>query len=194
MKAPLDRGLFRQRPKKATISRNLRGSIASRVIGPWEWLFMPALLAIAITIVLATPIRIFGLHLPEPVMPLVLAFVWPLVRPSYLAPLVLAALGLFLDVYWSAPLGFYTLTLMIVYGALVTVRSYVAGQDWRVVFGIYIVTEIVFFAMGVMLIALDTGSVVRLIGVAEQLIATTLLFPVVPYMLDKYVHADVRFG
>jgi rod shape-determining protein MreD len=48
--------------------------------------------------------------------------------------------------------------------------------------------------MGVTLIALDTGSIVRLIGVAEQLIATTLLFPVVPYMLDKYVHADVRFG
>jgi rod shape-determining protein MreD len=194
MKAPLDRGLFRQRPKKATLSRNLRGGMASRVVGPWEWLFMPALLALALTIVIATPIRIFGLQLPEPVMPLVLAFVWPLIRPSYLAPLVLAGLGLFLDAYWSQAYGFYTLTLMIVYGVLMMVRSFVAGQDWRVVFGIFLITEIVFFGMGVTLIALDTGSVVRLIGVAEQLIATTLFFPIVPYMLDKYVHADVRFG
>lgn len=194
MKAPLDRGLFRQRPKKAAIARNVRSGMASRVIGPWEWIFLPALVTIALTVVLATPIQIFGLHLPEPVIPLVLAFVWPLVRPSYLAPLALAALGMFLDVYWMMPLGFYTLTLMVVYGVLVTVRSYVVGQDWRVVFGIYVATEIVFFAMGVILVALDTGSVVRLIGVAEQIIATTALFPLVPYMLDKYVHAEVRFG
>lgn len=193
MKAPLDRGLFRQRPKKA-ITRNLRGAIASRVIGPWEWIFLPALLALTLTIVLATPLQIFGLHLPEPVAPLALAFIWPLIRPSYIAPLVLAGLGLFLDVYWSAPMGFYTLTLMLVYGVLVMVRSYVVGQDWRVVFGIYVATEIVFFGTGVLLVALDTGSVVRLIGVAEQLIATTFLFPLIPYMLDKYVHADVRFG
>lgn len=194
MKAPLDRGLFRQRPKKATITRNLRGAIASRVIGPWEWLFMPALVAVAITVVLATPISVFGQKLPEPIIPLVLAFVWPLVRPSYMAPLVLAALGLFLDVYWLAPLGFYTLTLMVVYGVLVTVRSYVAGQDWRVVFAIYLAAELAFFTLGVIIIALDTGSIVRLFGVFEQLLATTLLFPLVPYMLDKYVHADVRFG
>ena len=73
-------------------------------------------------------------------------------------------------------------------------RGYIVGQDWRVVFGIYVAAEIAFFGLGVVLVALDTGSVVRLIGVAEQLIATTLLFPLVPYMLDKYVHADVRFG
>ena len=109
--------------------------MANRVIGPWEWIFLPALLAIVLTIVVATPIKIFGLELPEPVAPLILAYVWPLIRPSYIAPVVLTGLGLFLDAYWSAPIGFYTLPLMLVYGTLIIVRTYVAGQDWRVVFG-----------------------------------------------------------
>ncbi len=199
MKTPLERGFFsrgrtQRSGQRSGLNRGLRNGMASRVIGPWDWIIAPALICVIVTIVLGTPFQPFGFQLPEPVSPLILAFVWPLIRPSYIAPVVLGALGIFLDCYWSAPLGFYTLTLMLVYGVLVTIRTYVVGQEWIVVFGIFVATELVFFTIGVILMALDTGFVVRLWGIFEQIFATTLLFPVVLYLLEKYVHADVRFS
>ena len=54
------------------------------------------------TVVFAAPLRVLGLQLPEPVFGLVLAFAWPIIRPSVLAPFVLLAYGLFTDLYWGA--------------------------------------------------------------------------------------------
>ncbi len=196
MKSPLDRGFFSranaQRFAQKT-GKSLRGGMASRIIGPWDWLIAPALLSIVATVVLGTPFQPFGFQLPEPVWPLVLAFAWPLIRPSYFAPLILGALGFFLDFYWSAPTGFYTLNLLVIYGGLVMVRTYVVGQDWRVVLGAYLAATFVFFIIGILFMLLDTGYVVRLWGVFEQFLATAVLFPFVLYLLEKFVHADVRF-
>ena len=47
---------------------------------PWRWLLLPAAVSIVLTIVLAAPIRLFGFGMPEPVLPLVLAFAWPVIR------------------------------------------------------------------------------------------------------------------
>ncbi len=196
MKSPLDRGFFSRSNAQKYAQRSgkaIRSGMASRIIGPWDWIIAPALICVVLTVILGTPFQPFGLQLPEPVSPLILAFAWPLIRPSYFAPLVLGALGFFLDFYWSAPTGFYTINLMLVYGVLVTIRTYVVGQDWRVVFGAFLAAELAFFSIGVIFVALDTGYVVRLWGVFEQFLATTLLFPVVLYLLEKYVHADVRF-
>jgi rod shape-determining protein MreD len=183
----LARGLLKSQ------SRAQRAAMASRIIGPWDWIIAPALISVALTIVLATAFQPFGLYLPEPVSPLVLAFAWPLIRPSYVAPFVLAGLGLFLDYFWGGPLGFWTLDLMLVYGVLVLVRAYVVGQETVMVFGAYVVAELVFFTVAVIFAAMDTGEVVRLWGVFEQMLATTALFPVVMYLMEKYLHTDVRF-
>jgi rod shape-determining protein MreD len=175
-------------------SRGQRSGMASRIIGPWDWILAPALVSMGLTIVLATAFQPFGKYLPEPVAPLVLAFAWPIIRPSYIAPFVLAGLGLFLDFFWGAAIGFWTLNLMLVYGAMVLLRTYVIGQERMVLFGIYVAVELVFFAVGVILAAMDTGRMVRLVGVGEQILATTALFPAVLYLLEKYLHTDVRFS
>jgi len=176
------------------INRGLRGGMAGKIIGPWDWIILPGLLSVALTVVLATPLHPFGLDLPEPVSPLILAFAWPLIRPSYFAPFVLGLLGLFLDLFWGAPLGFWTLNLMLVYGVLVFVRTWIIGQEWIAVFGCFLLTELVFFTVATILTTLDSGSVPRLWGVFEQAFATTLLFPYVLYLMEKYVHSDVRFA
>ncbi len=189
MKPLMKRGLFERSP----LNRGMRGGMASRIITPWDWILFPALVSLGLTIVLATAFQPFGLYLPEPVTPLLLAFAWPLIRPSYFAPFVLGALGLFLDFFWGAPLGFWTLGLMLVYGVLVGVRTYVIGQEWIVVLGAFILTELVFFGLGTIVITIDSGSVPRLWGVFEQAFATGLGFPAVLYLMEKYLHADVRF-
>ncbi|MDV6332592.1 hypothetical protein [Asticcacaulis sp. 201] len=177
----------------AAINRGLRSGMASKIVGPWDWILAPALMSIGLTLALAAAFQPFGFYLPEPVSPLILAFAWPLIRPSYFAPLVLGVLGLFLDMFWGASLGFWTISLMLVYGALVTARTYIVGQEWIVVFGIFLLTEGLFFSLCVLLTLVDTGVWPRLWGVVEQAFATTLLFPFVLYLLEKYVHADVRF-
>jgi len=191
MKSPFQR---RPRHSGSNFSRNARQAMASRVIGPWDWLIAPALLSVTLTVVLATAFQPFGLFLPEPVSPLVLAFAWPLIRPSYIAPFVLGALGFFCDMFWGAPAGFWTLSLLAVYGTLVATRTYIIGQDWLVVFAVWVVTELAFFILLTLMATLASGGVPRLWGVFEQMLATTILFPFVVYLMEKYLHADARFS
>ena len=66
----------------------MRRPVAVRVVGPMQWIVYPALAAVAATVVFATPVELFGLTLPEPVFPMVLAFAWPLIRPSMTAPAI----------------------------------------------------------------------------------------------------------
>ena len=191
MKSPFQR---RPRPSGSNFNRSARQAMASRVIGPWDWLIAPALLSIALTVVLATQFQPFGLYLPEPVSPLVLAFAWPLIRPSYIAPIVLGGLGFFCDLFWGAPAGFWTLSLLAVYGTLVAARTYIIGQEWLVVFAVWVLTELAFFTFCTALATLASGTVPRLWGVFEQMLATTILFPFVVYLMEKYLHADARFS
>ena len=189
MKPLMKRGLFERSP----LNSGMRGGMASRIITPWDWILFPALVSLCVTIVLSTPLQPFGLYLPEPVTPFLLAFAWPLIRPSYIAPFVLGGLGLFLDMFTGAPLGFWTLGLMLVYGVLVAVRTYVIGQEWIVVFAVFVLTEVAFFTFCTLVISIDSGGVPRLWGVFEQALATGLGFPAVLYLMEKYLHTDVRF-
>lgn len=191
MKAPFSKTYFK---RDTPLNRGMRGGMAAKIIGPWDWIIAPALICAAVTVVLAAPIQPFGLYLPEPVSALVLAFAWPLIRPSYIAPVMLGLLGLFMDLTYNTPLGFWTLLLMLVYATLTAVRTYVVGQEWIVVFGIYLLAEFAVFMLGTLFMTLDTGQIPRLWGVFEQMFATTLLFPFVLYLLEKYLHADARFS
>jgi len=193
MKMPGMLGLKKRGFGGTVINRGVRAGMASRIITPWDWILAPALMSVGLTIVLATAFQPFGFYLPEPVSPFILAFAWPLIRPSYIAPFVLGALGFFLDFFWGAPLGFWTFSLVLVYGGLALARTYLIGQEWMVLFGLFLLTELVFFSICVLLTLIDTGAVVRLWGVVEQAFATTLLFPFVLMLLEKYVHSDVRF-
>ncbi|MFT4091384.1 MAG: hypothetical protein QM645_11675 [Asticcacaulis sp.] len=179
---------------RAPINKNMRRGLAGKTIGPQEWIFIPAVLTLIATLIMATNLPLpWGLVLPEPVWPLALAFSWPLIRPSYIAPIVLALVGLFLDFFWGAPLGFYVLLLMIVYGITFLIRSYIVGQDMAVVVIVYLIAILGFFALGTILTTLYAGQVPRLIGVGEQILATLVTVPVMWWLLDKYLHADVRF-
>ncbi|MDI7775209.1 hypothetical protein [Asticcacaulis sp. EMRT-3] len=186
-------GARRVMSARGPVNAGLRGGVAARIITPWDWIIVPALLSLALTIVLATAWQPFGFYLPEPVSPFILAFSWGLIRPSFIVPFILAGLGLFLDMFWGAPLGFWTLPLMLVYGAVLMLRSYLSGQDNLFIFGIFMLGQLLFFTLATVMMTLDAGAVPRLWGVVEQMFATTLLFPFVLILLEKYLHADVRF-
>ncbi|MFT3996043.1 MAG: hypothetical protein QM667_01445 [Asticcacaulis sp.] len=185
----------RARLYKAIFEKRQPRRAGGRSIGPQDWLLLPALISVVLTLVLATDLPLpFGLDLPEPVWPVALAFAWPLIRPSYLAPLLLAGLGFFLDYFWGAPLGLYVICLMAVHAVTLVIRSYIVGQDAWVVTGAYMLAVLLFFVLGTILTTLDSGVVPRLISVFEQMLATGLLVIPVHILLDRFLHSDVRFN
>lgn len=171
----------------------MRRPIAVRVVGSFELVFRPALIAIALTIVLATPVKLFGMTLPEPVLPMVLAFAWPLIRPSMLAPAVLFVLGLFLDIFWGGTLGTWPLALLTVYAVVLGSRNLLAGQETRVLFVWYAICTGLAFILAYLVVSLDAGRPPSLLALVLQVLPTLLLFPLADWMVQRFDDGDVRF-
>jgi len=166
---------------------------AARPMNPVGWLGLPAVAAILATIVLATPLRIFGFALPEPVFPLALAFAWALIRPSVLPPFALLVLGLFLDVFWGGPQGLWPLCLIAAYASVLTVRRLITGHEFVVVWAWYGAALAVAFGVGFLLMLMTTGEATNLLALAWQYAATLILFPFAHRLIERYEDADVRF-
>ncbi len=171
----------------------MRRSLAVRVVGPTQWVVYPALAVIAITVVLATPVELFGLKLPEPVLPLVLAFAWPLIRPSMIAPAVLFGLGLFLDLFWGGTLGVWPLCLLSVYGVVLASRNLLAGQETQILFVWFAVCALVAFVLAYLVVTVTAGRAPSLLSLLGQVVPTLLLFPVADWMIQRFDDGDVRF-
>lgn len=171
----------------------MRRPITVRVVGPLEWVVYPALTALVLTVLLATPLRLFGLSLPEPVFPLVLAFAWPMIRPAALAPIVLIALGLFLDLFWGGPLGLWVLSLTVVYGFMLVMRIFMSGHATIVNFALYAGSVLLAFFVAYLVTVLKTDNAPGIIPLAGQIIPTLLLFPAADWLMQKFDDNDVRF-
>jgi rod shape-determining protein MreD len=166
---------------------------SARPLNPIGWLGLPMLLAIVATVVLATPIHIFGFALPEPVFPLALAFAWALIRPSVLPPFALLLLGLFLDVFWGGPQGLWPLCLLTAYASTLAVRRLIAGHEYVVEWLWYGAATAVAFGAGFVLMSMAAGQAPNLFALAWQYLATLILFPFARRLMERYEDADVRF-
>ena len=165
---------------------------ASR-LDPLRWLGFPILVAVAPTLFLATPLRVFGLRLPEPVFPLVLAFAWAVIRPSMLAPVLLLALGLFLDLFWGGPIGLWALALLAAYGLVLGVRPILTGRGAVVLWIWYGAACALAFGVGTLVTALKTGAWPSPLALFWQFLITLLLYPFANRLIERFEDADVRF-
>ncbi|HEY0926374.1 hypothetical protein [Brevundimonas sp.] len=171
----------------------MRRPVAVRVVGPMQWIVYPALISAAITFVLATPVKIFGLSLPEPIIPMVLAFAWPLIRPSIVAPVVLMALGLFLNFILGGPLGLWSLSLLVIYAVILGARSFLIGQDTAVLFVWYAGCCGLAFLLAYLAMSIIAGTAPSLLALIGQVAPTLLLFPFADRMIERFDDGDVRF-
>lgn len=166
---------------------------AVRVVGPMQWLVWPALATAAATLVLTLPLELFGLRLPEPILPLVLAFAWPLIRPSVLAPWVVLGLGLFLDLLLGGPLGLWAVALLTVHGAALLSRNLLAGQATAMLFAWYAGLVGLAFLLAYLIVSMRTGVAPSLLAVFWQAAPTLLLFPLADWLIQRFDDGDVRF-
>ncbi len=164
-------------------------------LNPVLWLGLPALACAAGSLVLATPVRIFNLGLPEPVFALVPAFAWAVIRPSVLPPFVLVALGLFLDALWGGPFGLWPLCLLAAYAPVLMARAFLTGQDFVVLWVWYAAACALAFGVGFVVISARAEraawrwSAARLV----QFLVSAALFPLAHRLIVRYEDADVRF-
>ena len=165
----------------------------SQPLQPLIWLGLPMLLSILVTLMLATPIRMFGLSLPEPLLPMVLAFSWAVIRPSVLGPFALLAIGLFQDLFWGGPLGLWALSLLIAYFAALLTRNLMVGQSGQVLWGWYAALCLLAFGCAYTFSALGSGVVPSILATGLQLVVTAALYPVAQQLIDRFEDADVRF-
>ena len=166
---------------------------ARQPLQPWRWLILPAVLSVIATLLLAAPVRVFGFGLPEPVLPLALAFAWPVIRPSFFGPIVLLAVGLFLDFLWGGALGLWALCLVLVYLATLSARSLILGQDTPVLAGWYVAAMLLAFFTAYVITILGTRTAPSLLAVALQLGFTIALFPIARWLIEHFDDADIRF-
>jgi rod shape-determining protein MreD len=165
----------------------------ARTLDPWRWLGVPLVQAVVATILFGIPIRIWGLQLPEPVLPLPVVFAWAVIRPSVLAPMGVLIMGLFLDIFWGGSMGLWALCLLIAYGVLLAGRSMMAGQSRTILWVWYGMIAGIAMLSGYLFIMLDDKSMPSFASVGWQYLATLVLFPFAYRLIDMFEDADVRF-
>ena len=168
-------------------------SRAGQGLQPLEWLGLPWLAALVATVLLATPLRVFGLALPEPVFPVVLAFSWAVIRPSIAAPFLLIAAGLFLDLFWSGQLGLWSTAFLAAYGLTFGARTLMVGQGARVLAGWYLAVSLLAFTTAYLAAMLDSHTPPNLTATALQFAFTVALFPLARALIERFEDADIRF-
>jgi rod shape-determining protein MreD len=166
---------------------------AVRVVGPLHWVVYPALICMALTVVLSTPVRLFGMPPPEPIFPMVLAFAWPLIRPSMMGPAFLLITGLFLDLELDGPLGLWALVLLGVYGVTLAARAFIVGQQIAVLFGWYVGLTSAGILGSYLFMMVESGVAPTVVGAILQWFPTVLLFPAGYWLIQRFDDGDVRF-
>jgi rod shape-determining protein MreD len=158
----------------------------------WGWIVLPVLLVVLATVTFGAPARVFGLRLPEPVWAMVLAFAWPVIRPTVIAPFVLLLLGLFLDLFWGAALGQWCLALLAAYGAALLCRPLLIGQGALVLGLWWLGFTVVLFGAMQLLTMFDLRAAAAFGPVALQWLATAVLYPFAYWLIETYEDAGAR--
>ena len=166
---------------------------AAKPLNVFSWWAGPLFVALGASLVLAMPLKIYGLQLPEPVFPLVLAFSWGVIRTSAWPSVGLMVAGLVLDCLWGSPLGLWALCLLAAYAVVFALRPILSGGGFWALWFWYLAASVAAFLTGLILMGFKTGHLPSLVGVFWQLFASVMLFPFAWRLVERYEDADVRF-
>jgi rod shape-determining protein MreD len=165
----------------------------TRPVSPAMWILGPMAASFGASLLLAVPLRVDGLQLPEPVFACVPAFAWAMVRPSVAPPVALIVLGLASDLLWGDPIGLWPICLLAAYALIFFSRRILAGQEVIALWVAYAGACAAAMLTGFVLMALRAGHAPDLIGVLLQFAVTVALFPFAWGMVERYEAPDARF-
>ncbi len=138
----------------------------------------PTMLGLAGVIVLALPIRLFEGLAPTPVVPLVVVFFWSIYGPNYLPPVSVFSIGLLQDFLTGGPLGLWAGVYLVCQFVVLSQRPYFLGRDQKVVWIGFAVVAAGASVILWLVMSLMSGVLLPLRGLAAQMAATILIYPV----------------
>lgn len=166
---------------------------AAASLAPWRWIGLPMLQCLILTVALAIPLQVFGLRLPEPIWAMWPVFAWAMIRPSILAPFAVLITGLFLDIFWGSPMGFWALSLLVAYGVVLGTRSMMIGQGAAMMWAWFAAVTAIAVASASLLALVTIQSTPALPAMVWQFLATIVLYPLAHRLIERFEDADVRF-
>ena len=158
-----------------------------------RWVGAPLAGALLASLLLAAPIRLLGLPLPEPVTLMAPAFAWAMIRPSVSPALALLGGGLALDGLWGTPAGLWALALLAAYLPVLALRNTLAGQSTAVLWVWYALSCLIAQSVGWLITVWVAEAAPSLVAAGLQWLSTVLLFPVAALLIEYFRDADVRF-
>jgi rod shape-determining protein MreD len=166
---------------------------AARGLAPWRWLGVPTLQVMGLTFLFALPLRFWGYSLPQPVFALPVVFAWAVIRPAMLGPPAVMMLGLYQDLLWGTPTGFWAVCLLLPYGAVLAARAMLAGQSQLMMWIWYGAACALTLGAGYLFTMLDAQNAPNWPAIGWQFLATVVLYPFANRLIERFEDADVRF-
>jgi rod shape-determining protein MreD len=168
-------------------------ALSGERLDPWRWVVLPMIACMGATLIMAAPIRVHGLQLPQPVFAMAPVFAWAVVRPSVYAPLCLLALGLFNDLVWGGRLGLWGLALLTAYGFILLTRNMMSGQSRLMMWLWYAIACWAAMGAGYLAVLIGGGAAPHPLAVAGEWLPTALLWPIADRLITRFEDADPRF-
>ena len=157
----------------------------------WRYAF-PIVSSVMLMMLSLAPFGLWGQAALLPTVALTCVWFWSLFRPEAMAPPVVFAIGLLLDLIGFLPLGVGPVTLLTTHGIAHRLRRFLSRQGFTVVWLIFIAVACGIAGMNWVLVSLLTFSIVAPGPVLFQAGLAAAMYPAVaiPLMLAHRSFAD----
>jgi len=148
--------------------------------------FLPVSVTLALAFLTVVPLHIPGYAVVVPAFVLMSVFHWTLYRPDLLPPIVIFALGLFLDILANAHfIGVSPLVLLLGRALVLRHRKRVVGRPFPFVWGGFAVTAAASLAAVWGLDSVLEGTLLDARLAAFRWVLTVALFPPASYLMVR---------
>jgi rod shape-determining protein MreD len=148
------------------------------MVGRALWLSTPFLIVLALVLLTMAPTNMFGRAIPPPDFAIIAVFFWAVYAPHLFPPAAVFALGLAQDLLGAGPIGFWALTLLLIYGLSLSQRVFFIG---RTVIGVWLGFAVVAFLAALIAWALSSvyhGAIVDPGNLFARAAISALVFPI----------------
>lgn len=108
---------------------------------------------------------------------LMIIFFWSIYRPSLFHPVYIFSIGLAYDVFFNLYLGLHSFIFLFVYLTVSRQRIFLLGQNYLIVYLLFIMVAFFTFLIEFCFYALMTGALYDYMSLLHDFVFTILLFP-----------------
>ena len=141
----------------------------------------PFLLTIVLVIIAQAPLKVSGVAPVTLSVGLISVYYWALHRPSVLPVTAVFLTGLLQDILAFTPMGLGALSLVIVYGVMVSQRRLFHGKSFVFVWWGFAMTALAVGIIRWLLVSMIEGDIVLLMPTIIECVLTVTLYPVFGY-------------